>query len=268
MASASSGYHASDGAAYERFLGRWSERLAMMLADFADIADDGPLLDVGCGTGALAAEVAGRKSDRQVIGIDVSEPYLDFARKRHGAANLRFRRADATALPFADGEFVASLAQLVLNFVPDALGAAREMARVTRAGGVAAATVWDFCGGLVYQRLFWDTACAIDPTAGEVRDRLFSHSLAQPGGLARLWEAAGFAHPEMASLTIRMDYESFDDYWDPLLSGQGPVGVYVGGLGDTLRDDIKSRVRAAYLSGRADGPRSLTATAWAVRGIR
>jgi ubiquinone/menaquinone biosynthesis C-methylase UbiE len=116
----------------------------MMLADFADIADDGPVLDVGCGTGALAAEVAGRNSDRQVIGIDVSEPYLDFARKRHGAANLRFRRADATALPFADGEFVASLAQLVLNFVPDALGVAREMARVTRAGGVAAATVGTF----------------------------------------------------------------------------------------------------------------------------
>ena len=72
----------------------------------------------------------------------------------------------------------------------------------------------------------------------------------------------------MASLTIRMDYESFDDYWDPLLSGQGPVGVYVGGLDNTLRNDLKNRVRAAYLSGRVDGPRSLTATAWAVRGVR
>ena len=72
---------------------------------------------------------------------------------------------------------------------------------------------------------------------------------------------------ELGSLTIRMDYAEFDDYWDPLLTGQGPVGSYVQGLNPDLRERVKAQVKTAYLSGAPDGPRSLTATAWAVRGI-
>jgi hypothetical protein len=69
------------------------------------------------------------------------------------------------------------------------------------------------------------------------------------------------------SLTIRMDYAAFDDYWSPLLGGQGPVGTYVASLSSALRGRIEAAVRAAYLSGAPDGPRSMTATAWAVRGV-
>ena len=140
------------------------------------------------------------------------------------------------------------------------------MRRVTRAGGVVAAAVWDFCGGLVYQRLFWDTAAAIDPQAGLARDRLFSHPLAQPDGLARLWQAIGLREIKGSSLTIRMDYAGFDDYWEPLLGGQGPFGSYVAGLPDERRAVVRAAVRDAYLAGGPDGPRSLAATAWAVRG--
>jgi hypothetical protein len=87
--------------------------------------------------------------------------------------------------------------------------------------------VWDFCGGLVYQRLFWDTAAMLDPSARTARHRLFAHRLSEPGGLQALWTPAGLVEVEAASLTIRMDFEGFEDYWDPLLGGQGPVGVYV-----------------------------------------
>ena len=65
------------------------------------------------------------------------------------------------------------------------------MRRVTRSGGVVAAAVWDFRGGLVFQRLFWDTAAAIDPQAAATRDRLFAHPLAQPDGLVGLWQEIG-----------------------------------------------------------------------------
>ena len=163
---APSSYKASNGAAYECFLGRWTERLATVFVDFVGVPADGPVLDVGCGTGVLAAEVARRNRGRRVIGIDLSEQYSRFARTQRGtAANLAFERADVSALSFPDGMFTASLAQLVLNFVPDPLVAIGEMVRVTQSGGVIAGAVWDFCGGLVYQRLFWDTACAIDPSA-------------------------------------------------------------------------------------------------------
>jgi SAM-dependent methyltransferase len=266
-ASSSSIYRASDGAAYERFLGRWSLRLAGSFAEFARPADHGRALDVGCGTGSLALALAERGIPDRVAGIDIAAPYIAFARSRPGPAGVVFAVGDACRLPYADGSFAAALAQLSLNFVPDAAQAVREMRRVVSPGGVVAAAVWDFRGGLVFQRLFWDTAAGLDPGAGVARDRLFSGPLALPDGLPVLWSGSGLTTVERGSITIRMAYADFADYWEPLLGGQGPVGAYVESLPAERRGLIEERVRAAFLSGAPDGPRSLTATAWAVRGI-
>ena len=265
MAAAST-YHASDGAAYEIFLGRWTKELAPRLLDFAEFAADGPLLDVGTGTGSLARAMTARWPSRHVIGVDIAEPYVAYARERTKAAQPEFQIGDAASLQFGDGTFAGVTAQLVLNFVPDAGSALREMRRVTRRGGKVAAAVWDFRGGLVYQRLFWDTAAGIDPRAADARDRLFAGRLALPDGLPKLFADAGLTDIQRGSLTIRMNYANFDDYWQPLLGGQGPVGTYVTSLDDDLRSRTAEAVRRSYCSGAPDGERSLTATAWAVRG--
>ena len=162
--------------------------------------------------------------------------------------------------------FFGTATQLVLNFIPNAEAAVREMRRVTRRGGRVVAAVWDFRGGLVYQCIFWDTAAGLDPQAGHGRDRLFSTPLAVPGGLANLFADAGFVEIHRATITIRMDYKNFDDYWQPLLGRQGPVGTYLVDLSSDLRARIKDGVRRAYCAGSPDGERSLCATAWAVRG--
>jgi SAM-dependent methyltransferase len=260
------GYHATDGAAYEVFLGRWTQRLAPLLLDFAEFPGAGPLIDVGCGTGSVARAMAARWPARSVIGVDRAAPYVAFARAQPRLDNLAFAEADAANLPCAHASFDGAAAQLVLNFVPDPIAALVEMTRVTAPGGRLVAAVWDFRGGLVYQRIFWDTAAGLDPQAAIVRDRLYSGTLALPDGLVKLFEHCGLDRVERASLTIRMDYAGFDDYWGPLLGGQGPVGTYAAALSTDLRARIEAAVRAAYLSGAPDGPRSLTATAWAVRG--
>jgi SAM-dependent methyltransferase len=266
MSQPASGYHASDGAAYEIFLGRWTQRLAGPLIDFAAFPGSGRLLDVGCGTGSLARAMATRWPARGVTGVDVAKPYVAYAQAQPRLDNLAFEIADAARLPFADNTFDGAVAQLVLNFVPDPVAALTEMKRVTAPGGRLAAAVWDFRGGLVYQRIFWDTAAGIDPGAATARDKLFAGALALPDGLPRAFAAAGLAQIEQASLTIRMDYASFEDYWVPLCGGQGPVGTYLVSLAPELRARIEQAVAVAYRSGAPDGPRSMTATAWAVRG--
>jgi SAM-dependent methyltransferase len=253
-----SAYSASDGTAYEVFLGRWTRALGERMVEFARFPE-GTLLDVGCGTGSLAAAMARRGP---AVGVDIALPYLAYANRHDGP---HFVASEASHLPFADGAFAGAAAQLVLNFVADPVAAVTEMRRVTRTGGVIAASVWDFRGGLVYQRMLWDTAASIDPNAARVRDRLFSAPLALPDGLPKLFARAGIDDIETASLIVRTDYASFADYWEPLLGGQGPVGAYAAALALDMRARIQEAVRAAYLSGARDGPRSLIAAAWAVR---
>jgi SAM-dependent methyltransferase len=201
-----------------------------------------------------------------VVGVDLAEAFLAYARSRRSGAQPIFERGDACALPYEDRQFAGAATQCVLLFIPKPHIALAEIRRVTQPGGTVAAAVWDFRGGLVFQRMLWDTASAIDPEARATRDRLFSAPLVLPDGLMRLFKDGGLQAIERQSITIRMDFENFEDYWQPFLGGQGPVGGYFAKLSPELRARIKDAVRDAYCSGAADGPRSLTATAWAVRG--
>jgi SAM-dependent methyltransferase len=266
MTEPSTSYAASDGGAYERFIGRWTRRVADRLAAEVPVGAEGPLLDFGCGTGSLVAALVARHPGREVVGVDIAEPYLAFARGRTDCAGATFRQGDTLDLPLEDDRFAAAYALIVLNFVSDPLRAAGEMARVVRPGGRLVLAGWDFRGGLVYQRLLWDTASVIDEKAAAIRDRIFANPLALPDGMPDLLRQAGLAAVTRDSLTVRMDFADFDDYWQPLLGGQGPVGGYVAALAEGERERVEAAVRRAFLSGAPDGPRSLTATAWVLTG--
>ena len=127
--------------------------------------------------------------------------------------------------------------------------------------------MWDFAGGLVYQRIFWDTAAALDPEADLARGRHFSSPLTRPGDIVGAFEDARLRSVRPASLTIRMEYARFNDYWEPIANAQGPVGDYVKRLSPDRLETLAAAVRRAYLVGRPDGPRSMAATAWAARGV-
>jgi SAM-dependent methyltransferase len=248
------------------WLGRWASRLAKVFLDFVDFPETGDLLDVGCGTGALTLAMAQRWPERGVIGIDLAEPFIAYAQSRRGGDRPMFEVGDACALRYQDGRFAGVTAHLVFLFIPKPKIALHEMRRVTHSGGTVAAVVWDSRGGLVFQRMLWDTAVAIDPNARVARNSLFANPVAIPGGLSGFFREAGLVAVEEQSLTIRMEYANFEDYWQPFLGGQGPVGTYFANLGPHLKAQIKEAVRDAYCSGSPDGPRSLTASAWAVKG--
>ena len=125
--------------AYTRFMGRYSEPLAARFADLAGVRPGQRALDVGCGPGALTAELAGRLGAGEVCAVDPSESFAGAAGERLPGVTVSV--AAAERLPFPDGAFDAVLAQLVVHFMADPVAGLREMGRVTRRGGVVGACV-------------------------------------------------------------------------------------------------------------------------------
>ena len=169
---------------------------------------------------------------------------------------------------FADASFDRTLSMLVLpSVVPEPEQMVAEMRRVTRPGGIVAAAFWDTPGGTPHQRMFWDTAAALDDSAWTARDSTLSRPIYAPGALARMWAEAGLVEIDQRSLMIRMDFADFADYWEPFASGEGGLGAYVATLDDARRDRLEHHLRAAYLTGRPDGERSFVAVALSCRGL-
>lgn len=251
-------------AGYERFMGRWSRQLAPQYLAFAGVKDGDRVLDVGTGTGSVASTIAATFRSSQVVGIDPSAAFIAAARKNAKSDRERFEVGDAQALALADGSFDQVMSLLVMNFIPDPQKAISEMRRVTRAGGTVSACVWDYNAGMQMLRFFWDEVVALDPSMEPKDERHMK--LSREGQLGELWRKAGLGDVREQALTIEQQFTSFDDYWEPFLKGAGPGGAYVVALGDEARRQLEARVRKRLLGDRADGPFTLKAKVWCVRG--
>ena len=211
--------------AYEAFMGRYSRGLSAPFADFAGIVAGQRALDVGCGPGILTEELVARLGADAVAAVDPSSSFVEAARAK--LPGVTVAEASAEALPFPDEAFDATLAQLVVHFMPDPVAGLREMRRVTRPGGVVAASVWDHAGGQGPLGVFWRAAHEI---GGEVVDESGMPG-AREGHLAELFEAAGLGDIATTVLTVSREHPSFDDWWEPYTLGVGPAGAFVARLG-------------------------------------
>ncbi len=245
------------GDVYDRYMGRYSVLLSPQLADLAGVRHGQRALDVGCGPGALTAELVSRLGSGAVSAVDPSASFVAAARKRNPGVDVA--QASAERLPFPDASFDATLAQLVIHFMSDPVAGLAEMRRVTRRGGVVAACVWDHAGDQGPLNVFWHAARELDP---EVEDE---SELAgtREGQLAELFEAAGLREVEATTLTASLEHPSFEEWWEPFTRGVGPAGSYLAGLDPARRTALRDRCRASLPA----GPFVVDAVAWAARGL-
>jgi len=241
--------------AYGLFTGRFSEPLSR---EFAAVVGPRPgqrMLDVGCGPGALTQVLVGVLGASGVSAVDPSESFVEAARARLPGVDVR--RAPAEALPHADATFDAALAQLVVHFMADPVAGLREMARVTRAGGVVAACVWDNAGGHGPLSPLWRAAQELNPTA---RDESGGAG-AREGHLAELARQAGLTSIASSRLTVEVPFQTFHEWWEPLTLGVGSGGAYVQGLEEVARDALRERLERGF----GPAPFAASASAWCVR---
>jgi len=253
----------SMSAEYERFMGRWSRLLAPKYIAFAGVKNGDRVLDVGTGTGSLASALETTMTSSEIVGIDPSEGFINYAKKNAKSGRARFEVGDAQALRFPDASFDQTMALLVMNFVPDHNKAIGEMRRVTRPQGVVSACVWDYNAGMQMLRFFWDEAVALDPAIEPKDERHMK--LSREGQLGELWKKAGLVNVQEKPLAIDQAYASFDDYWGSFLKGAGPGGAYVVSLSEERRRQLEARMRKRLLGNREDGAFVLEARAWCVR---
>jgi len=240
--------------AYTRFMGVYSDPLAVRFVELLDLRSGQRALDVGCGPGVLTAQLAARLGAADVVAIDPSPPFVEAARNR--IPGVEVREGSAEDLPFPDDGFDLAVAQLVVHFMSDPVAGLAEMARVTRPGGLVAANVWDHAGIGGPLTTFWRAVRDVDPQAIDESARPGTRE----GHLGRLFEEVGLSDLESGSITVTVGFDSFDEWWAPYEMGVGPAGTYVAGLDDRGRESLKRACRG-YLP---EPPFEIDATAWTV----
>jgi trans-aconitate methyltransferase len=253
-----------DAAAYERWVGRWSRRIARHFVPWLAVPPGRTWSDVGCGTGALTECIVRHADPERVVGLDRSGIFIAAARNRTHDPRVRFEIGDACATGWNAGACDVTVAGLVLNFVPDADAMVREMTRVTAPLGRVATYVWDYTGGMEMIRHFWDVALELHPEDASA-DRAKRFALCRPRPLLELFSRAGLTSVSIRPIDIAIVFEDFDDFWTPFLGGQGIAPAYLASLSPAARDRVRDQLKAR-LAPSGDGPIAMLARAWAVQG--
>jgi SAM-dependent methyltransferase len=256
----------TSGADYQQWMGRWSRLVAQKFLPWLNLPPDLRWLDLCCGSGVITQVISERNSPRSIVGLDLSPEQIAFARQKYRHPEITFLTGSAMALPFREHSFDVMVCGLGLHYLPSPLHGLHECKRALRPGGTVAAYVWDYAGGARFLREFWDAASAVDDEA-RAFDQGRRFPLCTPEGLTSLFEEAKLQAPVVHAIDIVTRFASFDDYWEPLLTGQGSAPNYLATRNQSIQNAIRERLRSS-LPKNAQGGIDLPARAWAVRAER
>jgi SAM-dependent methyltransferase len=258
-----SGFDAwSAGQSYERYMGRWSRKIAAKFIDWVDAPSNADWVEIGCGTGALTQAVLSATAPRSILSTDQSADFVAHAEAQIRDDRATFKVADVAALPCANASMDIVTSALVLNFIPDKQAALAEMRRVLRPGGLVTFYVWDYPGGgMGFIDAFWKAAAVIDPDALELNEGA-RFPFCKEVGLADLCRDAGAADTEITAVEVETRFRDFDAFWHPFTLGAGPAPGYLKSLPVDHVQQLKDYLASKLGNG---GSVVLTARAWAVK---
>jgi ubiquinone/menaquinone biosynthesis C-methylase UbiE len=246
-------------------MGRWSRLAAFEFLQWIRPQPKLRWLEIGCGTGALTEAVLENAYPGSILACDPSEALVGVARNRIRDPRASFQIAGAEDLPVQPAEFDILASGLVLNFIEDPETAIGSLKGLLSKHGLVASYVWDYSQGIEFLRAFWDVAVAQRPDAANL-DEGRRFPICAPEPLRSLFQRLGLKKVEVVDLNMNTQFDSFEDYWEPLLGGTGPAPSYVSSLEDAERDRLEQGLRAR-LSPNGEGRIMLKARAWAVRGF-
>jgi SAM-dependent methyltransferase len=254
----------TSGGHYDQWMGRWSRLLAQEFLKWLDFPAGMKWIDVCCGSGVVTEATVELSAPASVAGVDASAEQIRFACEHRAYPNVSFEIGDATTLRCPDSGFDVAVCGLGLNYIPNPALALEGFRRITRLGGTVAVYVWDYAQGARFLREFWDVAIAVDSEAASF-DQAQRFPMCTQEGLRSLFEQAKLEDADVHGLGILTRFANFDDYWEPLLTGQGSAPNYLATRGEQIRTAIRERLRVTLLT-NAEGAIELPARAWAIRG--
>lgn len=225
----------TDGDAYERMMGRWSQLAGATFLDWLEAPRNLSWLDVGCGNGTFTEVLISRCAPSAVQGIDPSEAQIAYARSREATKPARFDTGDAQSLPFGPASFDAATMALVISFIPDPERAVREMARVVRPSGLVATYMWGV-GGLPQQPF----RAAAKALGLPVPPHVAASNVTECDGMQALWELAGLKDIETRRIDIEVTYDDFEDFWESNMALPPPAVQYVTKLPPSDKEKVRA----------------------------
>ncbi len=251
--------------AYDGYIGRWSRLVGEQFITWLNVPSGRAWFDLGAGTGVLTGVILNHASPKKVVGMDLSDSYIERARQNVLDKRAEFKVGDASSAVTQSLEFDAVVSGLVLNFVPSAQQTLQTMNQLAKPTGIVAAYVWDYAGKMEMMRHFWDAAIALDSAAAAM-DSGKQFAICHPDNLRSAFEDTGLNNVEVRPIDIQTHFKDFDDYWLPFLAAQGSISNYLTSLDDEAKNNLKAQLQK-QLPISTDGSIHLTARAWAAKGI-